>query len=257
MLTSASIELVLPEGEKLNQSMGSVLQGMLIEKMDPKWALAMHQNDTVRPYSQYVMVEAGHVLWRLQTLTEEAFDHILVPLMKCNELLSTQRGYTIGLKNFQITRSTSYQEIEKSVWGDPRRIHHVDLQFVTSTSFKTEGSYAIFPSPNLLFKNLIRKWNTFSDASILDHPSMAEELGAQLSITDYHLHMHAFSVESRRIRAFRGSLRLGLFRNDTAARMISMLCAFAAFGGIGIKTALGMGGTLSEVSWYKEREKEV
>lgn len=54
MLTQVEIELQLPEGTKLNQSMGSVMQGVLMEKTDPDWAEQMHQME-VRPYSQYVV----------------------------------------------------------------------------------------------------------------------------------------------------------------------------------------------------------
>lgn len=72
MLTQVEIELQLPEGMKLNQSMGSVMQGVLMEKTDSEWAERMHQME-VRPYSQYVIWQDGKALWRLQALTDEAW----------------------------------------------------------------------------------------------------------------------------------------------------------------------------------------
>ena len=92
MLRQAEIELILPEGEKLNQSMGSVLHGALMGIISPEWAAAMHE-EKVRPYSQYVTLKEGKLYWRIQTLTEEAFDEILVPLMKESQLTLKQRGY--------------------------------------------------------------------------------------------------------------------------------------------------------------------
>ena len=74
----------------------------------------------------------------------------------------------------------------------------------------------------------------------------------EIQIVDYHLHMHPFSLEGRRIRAFRGNVSYGLFRNDMAARLTAILMYFASYAGIGIKTALGMGGTETDVSFYRE-----
>lgn len=61
MLRQAEIELTLPEGEKLNQSMGSVLHGALMGIISPEWAAAMHE-EKVRPYSQYVTLKVKALL---------------------------------------------------------------------------------------------------------------------------------------------------------------------------------------------------
>lgn len=214
MLRQAEIELTLPEGEKLNQSMGSVLHGALMGIISPDWAATMHE-EKVRPYSQYVTLKEGKLYWRIQTLTEEAFDEILVPLMKQSQLTLKQRGYPVGLSHFRIARQETFADIEERCWSG-RRIHHIDMDFLTSTSFKTNGTYAIFPDPRLLFVSLVRKWNAFSDASIIDEPDLIDHLASQLDISDYHLHMHPFSVEGRRIRAFRGNVTYGFFKNDMA-----------------------------------------
>ncbi len=252
MIVSAEAEIRLPCGVKLNQSFGSVMHGLLIEQMDPEWAEAMHQ-EAVRPYSQYLTVEDGRVLWRIGTLTEEAFDHIIVPAMKCRELYSRQKGFSIGISSFSVKENISYEELARKYWTEPRRIHHVDIAFLTSTSFKTNGGYAVFPDPLLLFRNLIRKWNRYSDASSLEEKDLANQMAEAMQITDYHLHMHPYSLEGTRINAFRGTLRLGFFKTDMASRLTAMLAAYARFAGYGVKTALGMGGTVSHpVYWNKE-----
>ena len=251
MLRQAEIELTLPEGEKLNQSMGSVLHGALMGIISPEWAAAMHE-EKVRPYSQYVTLKEGKLCWRIQTLTEEAFDEILVPLMKQSQLTLKQRGYPVGLSHFRIARQENFADIEERCWSG-RRIHHIDMDFLTSTSFKTNGTYAIFPDPRLLFVSLVRKWNAFSDASIIDEPDLIDHLASQLDISDYHLHMHPFSVEGRRIRAFRGNVTYSFFKNDMAASLAATLASFAMYTGIGIKTALGMGAVETEVAYWEKK----
>lgn len=253
MLRTAEAELILPEGERLNQSMGSVMHGAVMQRLDEAWATQMHSQN-IRPYTQYLTLSEGRPVWRISVMTEEAFEHLLKPAMKWNSLHLTQRGADIRIRNFQIKREETYESIARKYWVTERRIHHIDLQFLTSTSFRSDSSYIIFPDLYLLCRHWIEKWNTFSDASILKEAQLAEHLAQQMQITGYRLHMHPYSVEGRRIRAFRGQIKLGLFTHDTAAKMIAMLADFAEFSGTGIKTALGMGGTDSQISFWEDEK---
>ena len=253
MLTLAETELTLPEGKLLNQSMGSVMHGWLMETINSSWADMMHSIQ-VRPYSQYLVVREGKPYWRIATLTEEAFDNITVPVMKTRSARLKQCGFDIGLSPVTIRKTESYKDLEKSFFETMERIHHVDIRFCTSTSFKTQGTYAIFPEPQLLFCNLITKWNEFSTSSVLEEDKLTKHIAEGLSIVEYNLHTHPYSLEGRRIRAFRGTMRLGLFDNDMTARLVSLLCAFASYSGIGIKTALGMGGVETVAEEFITRE---
>lgn len=252
MLTQVEIELQLPEGMKLNQSMGSVMQGVLMEKTDPDWAEQMHQME-VRPYSQYVVWQGGKALWRLQALTDEALERLILPMERISSIYVKQRGEEIGLSSFQVVRETSFRAIEEAYWGTAEKVHHIDMQFLTSASCKNQGGYAIFPMPHLIFKNLVKKWNTFSDGAVMTEDHITDHLAMQMDITGYQLHMHPFSLEGRRIRAFRGQVRYGLFKSDSAGRLAATLAHFATFAGTGMKTSMGMGATESTVAFYQKR----
>lgn len=251
MLRQVELKMTLPEGEKLNQSMGSLMQGILMERTDSAWAAEMH-TQRVRPYSQYVTMKEGNPIWCIQTITDQAFEHLICPLMSLNQVHLKQRGFDIGLSDFRIIRQETFSNIEEKYLLGKKEIHHINLRFVTSASCKTQGEYAVFPFPYLILKNLVTKWNAFSDSSIIDSDHVADQLDKEIQIVDYHLHMHPFSLEGRRIRAFRGNVSYGLFRNDMAARLTAILMYFASYAGTGIKTALGMGGTETDVSFYRE-----
>lgn len=251
MLRQVEFELTLPEGEKLNQSMGSLLQGLLMERTDSSWAEEMHTQQ-VRPYSQYVTVEEGKPVWRIQTITDRAFERLIYPLLSKNHYHLKQRDYDIGLSHFRIIKQETFSDIETRYVLSHEKIHHIHLRFLTSTSCKTQGGYAIFPYPYLILKNLVSKWNTYTDSSLIDSDRTADQLDGEMQVVDYHLHMHPFSLEERRIRAFRGDVSYGLFQNDMAARLTAVLADFASYAGTGMKTALGMGGTETEVSFYRE-----
>lgn len=252
MMTLAEIELILPEGRILNQSMGSVLQGALMERLSKEWGEKLHEQQ-VHPYSQYVMIQGQKPVWRIATLTEEAFEHIYLPLSTCEALDVYNVGCRIGLKNAHILREETYESLEEKHWMQDKKVHHIDLRFITSTSFKTQGTYATYPMPHLIFKGLMKKWNHFSKGSELTESHLADQLATQMEITNYHLHMHPYSVEGRRIKAFRGEWRIGYFKNQIASQMAAMLLDYANFCGSGIKVAMGMGGTEVRIDYYKGR----
>lgn len=254
MLTLAETELHLPEGILLNQSFGSIFHGALISELDREWAAKMHEQ-RVRPYSQYLLVKEGKPYWRLAVLTEEAFEHILRPIMRKDSLCLEQKGYEVGLDDFHMVKQDSFQGLEERFWTGTDKVHHIDLEFLTSASFKKNGEYMIFPELPLVLNSLIRKWNAYSDSMVLGEERLGDKLAESMCITDYRLHTHPFSVEGRRIRAFRGNIRLGLFKDDITRRMASMLAAFADYAGIGIKTAMGMGAVESDISYYQKKER--
>lgn len=50
----------------------------------------------------------------------------------------------------------------------------------------------IFPELPLVFNNLIRKWNVYSDSMILGEERLGDKLAESMCITDYRLHTHPF-----------------------------------------------------------------
>lgn len=73
------------------------------------------------------------------------------------------------------------------------------------------------------------------------YEQLLETIGEQVEISSYRLHSTLFSLEGVRIPAFMGTVTLRLFGNQTFRSYIHMLCDYANYSGIGIKTALGMG----------------
>ena len=175
--------------------------------------------------------------------------------MRKDSLCLEQKGYEVGLDDFHMVKQDSFQGLEERFWTGTDKVHHIDLEFLTSASFKKNGEYMIFPELPLVLNSLIRKWNAYSDSMVLGEERLGDRLAESMCITDYRLHTHSFSVEGRRIRAFRGNIRLGLFKDDITRRMASMLAAFADYAGIGIKTAMGMGAVHSDIAYYQKKER--
>ena len=71
------ITLQLPEGQRLHQSMGSLLHGALMEYAGAEFAAAMHRQG-VRPFSQFVYYDKAQsrAVWRITALNEFAEEEL-------------------------------------------------------------------------------------------------------------------------------------------------------------------------------------
>lgn len=137
---------------------------------------------------------------------------------------------------------TDFKEITDMVYQEESAPIGAYVRFNSVTSFKHDGQYIIFPDISMMLGSLINKWNVFSPDIKLHEDNLSDNLAAMSTITDYKLRTQIYSLEGIRIKGFSGSISLKLRGNDMARRLIGVLLVFAPYCGIGIKTALGMGG---------------
>lgn len=247
MIKTVEIKLDAPDGIKLTQSTGSVLHGVLMEHLPQDYGEELHRQ-ALRPYSQYLFFDKNRqeLFWRLTTLTETAEAIIQEAIMALPAEISLKsKGINLTLLSKEVIVDTSYSKLAEKYFANSLKGDLLNFNFLTSCSFKTEGNYAIYPQPNLLFTSLVNKWNSFSDKEKLDSKGVAAELAQEVYVADYRLRLQRFSVDGASIPGFRGLYALGMRHNLMANRIIAMLGEFANYSGIGIKTALGMGAVSS------------
>lgn len=244
MLTAIEVKLGLPQNAKVNQSMGSVMHGALMEIVASEYAGQLHK-DGPRPFSQYLYYDRDRAafFWRISALNEATFESVLVPVLQHEEeLVLKQKGYALSLLEKKIVSQTSYEKIADEVFLSEQHYAGCEMRFLTSTGFKSEDRYVIFPQTSLIFQSLINRWNNFSNAFKLDDENAFQHLAENAFISGYDMQMKTFYVGNGKIPAFTGKLVLRLTGNDTMRRLVALLMNYANYSGVGIKTALGMGG---------------
>jgi CRISPR-associated endoribonuclease Cas6 len=112
----------------------------------------------------------------------------------------------------------------------------IDLQFLSPTSFKQVQGIQPFPLPELVFGNLLRRWNTFAPVE-LQFP-VVEWKGLTSA---YELKTYALKMKGGAEIGTQGWVRYE-FPTEQAA-IATVLAHFAYFAGVGRKTAMGMGQT--------------
>ena len=117
-----------------------------------------------------------------------------------------------------------------------------EITFVTPTSFKAYGSYKIYPDNAYIFRSLLKRWNAYSGGLVLEEENLEQHLADAVKIIGYNLSLQQYSVGGAPIDAFKGRYTLLLRGTEAQNRIAALLLAYAEYAGIGIKTALGMGG---------------
>ena len=242
MLRLLEIELKLPDGERVNRSMGSVLHGALMEQI-PGWAADELHGVGLRPYSQSVFfsTERKKAIWRFGFLNDKIYQIITEALPVGKKLFLQNKGYYVFCTSSEIVRVCSCEELADNVFLSEESPWGAEFSFLTTGSFKQNGHYVLLPELQLIWQNLLTRWNTFSDYSKLEQDKLAERLALFCRLLKYNLRSQSFSLEHQKIYGYIGDMRVQFNGNDMSNRILGMLAGYAIFAGIGIKTALGMG----------------
>jgi putative CRISPR-associated protein Cas6 len=246
-----SIELVIVADPsiKIVQSIGSVLHGVLMELVGTDYAGQLHETG-LRPYSQYVYFDKDRkqYIWRLSAVTADAVNRIVRPMLEMPEkiFLKQKRGH-LYIKDRTILEETFYYDLIHKFLRSDVFYTQAKLKCMSTTSFKVDKQYTIFPEAFRIYRYLLRQWNQFSTFGMLDTDSILGDLEAGVFIRDYNLRMGTYGLEGVKIRGFRGQVIMQFKRNVELQRVLALLSYYSQFTGLGIKTALGMGGVKCEV----------
>ena len=111
----------------------------------------------------------------------------------------------------------------------------IELQFISPTSFKQGQGIQPFPLPELVFGNLLRRWNTF--APVAFHFPQLKWQGLTCA---YDLKTQVLHLKSEVEIGTTGWIRYE-FHDSEQAKIATILAHFACFTGVGRKTGMGMG----------------
>ncbi len=236
MLAKIKMEL---EGEGLNINMGSLFHGYMMRKIDSAFAEYFHHNST-NPFTSCVYKEkdSKKFFWKITTYNKKAYD-MIVPYFLEDKVINIyleNKNLEVTVKSFSLVK-TSFEDL----YLNEERKNKLNL--ITPTSFKSDGYTRIFPNISTLMMGVINKINHHSDTVKLEDEKIISEFLEKVYIHDYNLRTQVFHLEKVKVKGFIGSMNLGITENNPVLiNMLNFLIHASEYTGLGIKTALGMGG---------------
>lgn len=239
------VPIIFPENVRPTYNFGSIMHGMLMEKFGDLEKESFHLQG-LKPFSQHIRVDGDrNAIWRVCGLTEDvekSLKEIVATDFDKKQWFLKQKGYEIKCGGDIKVFEKSYAQIAEECFVQNRFSKKIKLKLRTPTGFKKDGNYVIFPSIELIIKSLYSKWDTFSEGLSLEGKEICEELCTNTFLTGYMLKSTRFSLEGTSVASFIGTLEITQSGPDALIRLTRMLFEYSKFCGIGIKTALGMGG---------------
>ena len=220
---------------------GSMLHGILMENLPDPWPEELHQND-IRPFSQWVEIrDVERFIWHIASLRDDLSEAIETMLAEKKEYAARHNDTILTVIKVE-KKHYSLAEYMKSFFLTDEACPGVFLTFRTPATHKTMGQYAVFPSVDLIAGNLRKRLCTLAPDFALADDEAFEQVLQHTRIQRYKLESARYQLEGTGVIGYTGRLELRFTGPDPLRRLAGALFAFAEWSGIGIKTALGMGG---------------
>lgn len=242
MITRVQLDLTAADGQTPNMFWAYNLYADLLKKLKPAAVDCLHETG-LRPLSQCFLPQKNspRARWLVNLLTDEAAEIFLPVLLNTSEFYVEKQGCALTVQDKRVVAQTSEDELIQRCFFDEEPLARLHVGFLSPCSFKTEGSYAVFPTPALLINSAVNKWNSFARQTLIDDEQGIRQLVVSTRITGYRLQSFRYSVKGAQIPSFTGGVTLSVRGPAPMLRLFNLLLGSAEFTGIGIKCALGMG----------------
>lgn len=197
-------------------------------------------NNNVTPVSQYLKRNGEKIIWTVNLLGEEA-EKYMKPVFQEKQVYHI--GPEIKVVDQMIQRIADADSLlAMAAGGGSRGVHQ--LCFETATAFKSQGQYTNLPTIKLIIQNLVKKWNgCFPEMLIEDEDGQGiDTLIAGLYCSGYRLHDQRYTLKGTCIHGFVGNIVIKNNLKGFHKELADAILLFSGYSGVGIKTALGMGG---------------
>jgi len=246
---------------------GEVFHGLLfsiLRRNSSEFVSKLHNQDEQKPFSIFPLLKGDKLregrsfispgeefAFKLTALNEEMLSitvSAFLPLMAEGTVLRLS-GKPVTLENMDLCREkfTSFPQLLKDASAEMK----ITLEFTGPTAFKSGGVQVLFPEPKLVFTSLLRRWKAFSEINL---PQKYAESFTSIKVSNYDLHTQLIPFSKYKIIGFKGKIAYELPQDSSESfrRAVNALADFASYGGVGVKTAMGMGQT-KRIKTTKER----
>lgn len=211
-----------------------------MELVDPEYAVFLHATP-VNHFAQHIERIGADSKWIITTVTEEAKEQIILPLLEdsVDQVYLRHKEETVQITGKSLEILTEEELMRDYLLSEARKV--LDLTFVTPASFKVDGQYQIYPTTRHILQSLIRKFDAVSESTRIYEEGLIDRMEPSLYITGYDLHSTSFPLEGVRIPSFKGKIRIRVKGPNQLAALIHMLLKYGEYSGLGMKCAMGMG----------------
>lgn len=218
------------------------LYGEIMRSVSQEFGEMAHEQGFT-PLSQYIeRIDGNSIRWHVTLFGEWAEQEIAPFLDGVSSVSLDVSDLTFRTEGAPEVIQTTLKDILTKASGQEDATARREIRLVSPTTFKSAGEYVLFPSASLIIRSLAASWNAAAEEVVLDDEDMLRMLTEGIRINGYRLSSTTFRMKGQHIPAFSGTLRFHVRLAAPLQTIWNALLLFGAYSGVGIKTALGMGG---------------
>lgn len=235
----SGLELKLGSDKPISSKMVSVFHGAVMELLPSDYAQILHLPE-LKPYTLHMERRGDDYYLICTTMNRDAYilmiENVLLKLDVFHIRHHDQDVHIVDKKLF----TQDKKEISHAFYNQDCG-NMVQIQFVSPTAFKKNGTFIFFPDIRLIYQSLMNKYDAVSDTESFLDIDVLEKLTQATKIVSYNIRSEYFHVEGVRIPAFVGNIKLRISANQTMVNFANMLFEYGKYSGVGVKCSLGMG----------------
>ena len=236
------IKMLAEADTHINSSLAYSFYGELMRHISCGFADQIHEQGFT-PISQFAESTGGSsFVWHVSLFGGRAVGEVSPFLDRLSSVSLDDKDITLHVDSTPEIIETDLREILMNASKSEEEYSQREIRLITPTTFKSAGEYVLFPSASLVIRSLVSSWNALQGEIVLDDEDMLRMLHEGIRISGYRLFSTTYRMKGQHIPSFTGSLR---FRSRLSAPLKNIweaLLLFGEYSGMGIKTALGMGG---------------
>lgn len=228
-----------------------------VRQFDPELSAYLHDGESEKPFN--ISALAGQLLasgrqlhlaanqvyrWHINALSPKVVQFLSQWLTQLPQNVDL-RDVVLQIKQVQIAHPpTTYTQL---LHASPEKHSHVNLSFVSPTSFRRKGHHFPLPVPMNLFHSYLRRWNDFSGMPVAQE-AFLDWIDESVIIHQHHLESVKVAAGKRgSVTGFTGAMACGLSKaalaNSEFTQLFYALVKLAPYCGTGHKTTFGLGQT--------------
>lgn len=263
MLTSLVLTLKPKTDTTLPLSLGRAGHALLlrlIHQQQPALAEELHASNALRPFTCSTLIGGQRVErslrltaadrpWlRFTGLTAAVSDVLLhlaaspPPQVELDGVALAVDSATVDPEAHAWAGQISYQDFAAPfLLGQARPERKFSLQFVSPTTFRSQGLNIPLPLPDLVFGSLLNRWQAFAPVAL--SPDARRFAGEMLALSRYRLRSRSVPLKPGNLQTgFVGQATFTALNRDRYwLSVLGLLAEYSFYAGVGYQTAVGLG----------------
>ena len=241
MLTKLTVDFDVSEGAGASIHWGSLLHGVLMRNLPEEIAKQLHGQAT-RPFSQYVEpLDDKSLKWRIG-IWDESIARIITQTIKgLKNVVLSGNNVVLSVRGSN-SESISKDDFISNILTVNKIPGYYELRYKTPSTHKSAGIYVAFPNMELIYQNLSSRFFAYIHALNINNDEAVMQLAGHSRIIRHELKSQPYFMAGATILGYMGYIKVKIHGADIIARLGGLLLSLAEYMGIGIKTAMGMGG---------------